>query len=213
MLGGHHPHRLAYIHTKQQLNQAPVDMLQKEGCTCRTIRWHRRQSRGAQPSDELLQRKLMLRDHPICAQMYKVSQLPEIKPARTVMVATALFQLVVSISRLASAVAAVALFSRVLSVILDMELFCEADGYYDYIPTSTNSIPHKVTPQMAARGLGEAGRVRVAWSIWRKVVPKGLKTAYRKATRHYHPQHMAHYRRQDTIKQMLESVMVRTNGL
>ena len=69
------------------------------------------QSRGARPSAKLLQRMLMLRDHPICAQIYAMSRLLGIKPARTVMVATALFQLVVSISRLAGAVAAMALFS------------------------------------------------------------------------------------------------------
>ena len=34
-LGGHHPHRPAFVQTKQQLNQAMVDLLQKLGSTCK----------------------------------------------------------------------------------------------------------------------------------------------------------------------------------
>ena len=35
--------------------------------------------------------------------------------------------------------------------------FCEADSYYDYIPTLHDAKPDVVTKDMATKGLGEAG--------------------------------------------------------
>ena len=73
------------------------------------------------------------------------------------MLSTTLYQLVLSLSRLAGALPAIAPIPKILSTILDTGLYCEADGYYDYMPTLHDAKLDVVTKNMATKGLGEAG--------------------------------------------------------
>ena len=49
--------------------------------------------------------------------------------------------------------------------------------------------------------------------MWRNVIPKGLKSAYRPATKHYLPLFRTNSARDETLGTMLESVRVTTQGL
>ena len=70
---------------------------------------------------------------------------------------------------------ALALLRRVLEVVLASGLFCESDGYYDYLHNGGKlSSEHQVTDEVAAKGLGEAGRLHIARSIWRRLIPRDL---------------------------------------
>ena len=68
------------------------------------------------------------------------------------------------------------LFSRRL-------FFCEADGYYDFLcPGKKHEGGPRVTYSIATNGLGEAGRVPVARSLCKRIVPRSLRSVYARAT-------------------------------
>ena len=63
-----------------------------------------------------------------------------------------------------------------------------------------------VTLEVAAGGFGEAGSVKVAQSIWRKVCLKGLKTAYCMATSNCSQRHRENWRLGIALSDIMESV-------
>ena len=115
------------------------------------------QQRECRPDELQHEFSTALESHQIQEKLYKVAPLSGVEPGRVIMLSTALYQLVLSLSRLAGAMCAIALFSRILSIFLDTGLYCEADGHYDYIPTLHDAKPDVVTKDMATKGMGEVG--------------------------------------------------------
>ena len=56
-----------------------------------------------------------------------------------------------------------------------MDLDEEEEGYY-----SSADEEGEITEDMAARGVGQAGAVRVAWSPWGRMVPGDLIDTYKR---------------------------------
>ena len=83
----------------------------------------------------------------------------------------------------------------------------EDDGYYS---SSDDEAP--VTAEMAARGVGEAGCVVVADSIWNRLVPRDLLRVYSAAQRDRGEESTAPAKR-GPVYSMLESLQVDTGGL
>ena len=52
-LSGHHPHRPAFFTSKAHLAAAFLELVQKPGCTCKTIRWNSWRRFGAAPLQAL----------------------------------------------------------------------------------------------------------------------------------------------------------------
>ena len=52
------------------------------------------------------------------------------------------------------------------------------DLYYDSTPLPPKKPPQAVPENVAAKGLGGAGRVNLAQSLWRKCVPSNLRAIY-----------------------------------
>ena len=114
-----------------------------------------------------------------------VSQLPSILPAHRAMLISALQHLALSILGLRDAQQALSVFRQVFDSPLSTGLFCEADGYYDYRQTLEHPEHiHKVSDDIAKRAVGEASKVNVAKSIWRRLIPSDLRTRYTRATHH-----------------------------
>ena len=83
----------------------------------------------------------------------------------------------------------------------------EDDGYY-----SNSDEEGPVTAEMAARGVGEAGFVVVADSIWNKLVPPDLLRVYDRAQREREEETSPPAKR-GPVDNMLESLRVDTGGL
>ena len=108
---------------------------------------------------------------------------------------------------------ALALLRDVLNTILQSGLFCESDGYYDYLRQGHEPGHHAcVTEDIASKGMGEAGTVHIAHSIWRRLVPNNLRKQYTKCTREAHQPRSAPHSH-NTVGRMPESVRVDTRGM
>ena len=83
----------------------------------------------------------------------------------------------------------------------------EDDGYY-----SSSDEEGPVTAEMAARGVGEAGCVVIANSIWNKLVPRDLLRVY-KQTRQDRGAEATPLAKRGRVDSMLESLRVDTGGL
>ena len=83
----------------------------------------------------------------------------------------------------------------------------EDDGYY-----SSSDDEGPVTAEMAARGVGEAGCVVVADSIWNRLVPRDLLRVYSAAQREHREESTAPAKR-GPVDSMLESLRVDIGGL
>ena len=104
---------------------------------------------------------------------------------------------------------------RILTIVLQRvrdggDLEAEDDGYY-----SSGNDKGPVTAEMAAQGVGEAGCVVVADSIWNRLVPRDLLGVYEKAQRDRRSETNSQCtpRRRVPVDSMLESVRVDTGGL
>ena len=86
----------------------------------------------------------------------------------------------------------------------------EDDGYY-----SSSNDEGPVTAEMAARGVGEAGCVVVADSIWNRLVPRDLQSVYEKAQRDRRNATNSQCTpgRRGPVDSMLEPLRVDTGGL
>ena len=82
------------------------------------------------------------------------------------MVIAALQHMALALLGLRGSARALALLRDVLNTILQSGLFCESDGYYDYLRQGHEPGHHaRVTENIASKGLGEAGAVHIAHSI------------------------------------------------
>ena len=104
---------------------------------------------------------------------------------------------------------------RVLTTVLQRvrdegDLEEEDDGYY-----SSSDDEGPVTAEMAARGMGEAGCVVAADSIWSRLVPRDLVSVYEKAQRDRRSATNSHCTPgwRGPLDSMLESLQVDTGGL
>ena len=129
------------------------------------------------------------------------------------MVVAALHHMALALLGLRGSARALALLRDVLNTILQSGLFCECDGYCDYLRQGHEPGHHaRVTEDIAGKGLGEAGAVRIAHSIWRRLVPSNLRKQYTKCTREAQQPRFAPHS-QHTVGRMLESVRVDTRGM
>ena len=129
------------------------------------------------------------------------------------MVVAALQHMALVVLGLRGSARALALLRNVLNTILQSGLFCESDGYYDYLRQGREPGHHaRVTEDIAGKGLGEAGAVHIAHSIWRRLVPSNPRKQYTKCTREAQQPHFAPHS-QHTVGRMLESVRVDTRGM
>ena len=100
-----------------------------------------------------------------------------------------------------------------LDAVLQTGLFCEVDGYYDFLcQGKKHEGGPRVTDSIAANGLGEAGRVPVARSLWKRIVPQGLRSVYARATRRAGDLHRSGAEN-PPMENMLSSVRCVTRGL
>ena len=85
----------------------------------------------------------------------------------------------------------------------------EDDGYYN------SSDDEGVTAEMAERGVGEAGRVVVAESIWKRLVPADLLRAYKRAQKNRGAANNSAAPKVSLgpVDSMLEALRVDTGGL
>ena len=98
--------------------------------------------------------------------------------------------------------------TEVLRCVMDGgDLEEEDDGYY-----SSSDDEGPVTAEMAARGVGEAGCVVVADSIWNRLVPRDLLQVYSAAQRERGEETTAPAKR-GPVDSMLKSLRVDTGGL
>ena len=100
------------------------------------------------------------------------------------MVIAALQHMAVALLGLRGSARTLALFRDVLTTILQSGLFCESDGYYDYLrPGQEPGHQAHATEGIASKGLRQAAAVHIAHSIWRRLVPRNLRKHYTRCTR------------------------------
>ena len=102
------------------------------------------------------------------------------------MVRTALVDMYLALLNIDGGAAAAPLFQDVLEGIAESGL-CRPDDmlYDDSTPLPPKNQSQKVPEQVAAKGLGPAGRVSLARSLWRKCVSRGLRAIYRRCTKSF----------------------------
>ena len=129
------------------------------------------------------------------------------------MVAAALQHMALALLGLRGSARALVLLRGLLNTILQSGLFCESDGYYDYLLEGHEPGHHaRVIAEIVGKGLAEAGAVHIAHSIWRRLVPSNLRKQYTKCTREAQQPHFAPHSRH-TVRRMLQSVRVDTGGM
>ena len=141
------------------------------------------------------------------------AKLPGIRAPRHPMAIAALQHMALALLGLRGSARVLALFRDVLNTILQSGLFCESDGYFDYLRQGPEpGHQARVTEGIASKGLGEVGAVHIAHSIWRQLVPRNLRKHYARCTRAAQQPRFAPHS-QNTVGRMLESVRVDTRGM
>ena len=144
----------------------------------------------------------------------KVSSLDGIRWGRREMVRTALVDMYLALLNIDGGAAAAPLFRDVLEGIAESGL-CRPDDmlYDDSTPLPPKNQSQKVPEQVAAKGLGPAGRASLARSLWRKCVPRGLRAIYRRCTKSFSCRGAArHSSATAPLSHMFESVHAVTCG-
>ena len=144
----------------------------------------------------------------------KVSSLDGIRWGRREMVRTALVDMYLALLNIDGGAAAAPLFREVLEGIADSGL-CRPDDmlYDDSTPLPPKNQSQKVPEQVAAKGLGPAGHVSLARSLWRKCVLRGLRAIYLRCTKSFSCRGAArHSSATAPLSHMFESVHAVTCG-
>ena len=114
----------------------------------------------------------------------RVSALEGIRWGRGEMVYAAVMDMYWELHNISGGAAAAASFRDVLQGIAADGLSSPDDDLYDDSTPLPPKKPSQGVPEcVAAQGLGRAGRVNLAHSLWRKCVPKNLRAIYKRATR------------------------------
>ena len=107
------------------------------------------------------------------------------------------------------------LFRDVVEGVADAGIHSEDDALCDdSTPRPPEAKSNAVPEEVAVRGLGPAGRVNLADSLWHKFVPSGLRAVYKRharASREEHPQRRGP--REAAVCRMFESLHKVTKGV
>ena len=119
-----------------------------------------------------------------------VAELPGVRWGRRQMLAGALVDMYDSLPRIRGGLQAHQQFLQVLERLAESGLSQEDNCLYDdSTPLPPRRQSQRVPESVAAQGLGAAGRVSLAPSMWRRCVPSGLRCIYAAFARRHFCEH------------------------
>ena len=144
-----------------------------------------------------------------------ISQLEGIRWGLRGMVRQAILGLYDALLGVLGGAAAAGQFRDMLVGIADARLHCDDNALYDDSTPRPPEVKSNAVPEeVAARGLGPAGHVSLASSLWRKCVPPRLRAVYRRHARTFRGEHPRHQGpREAALRRMFESVHKVTKGV